>query len=421
MCRDTHPPVTSAAPGARRLAWFHCFAGVAGDMALGALLDAGAALADVRAVLDRLALPGWRLTAEPVTRGGIGATRAVVTVAGDAGDRRYGDLVRIVEEAPLPPRVARRSLAVLRALAEAEASVHRVPLPDVHLHELGGHDTVVDVVGTAAALELLGVDEVAASPVAVGSGTIRSAHGLLPNPSPAVVALLSGRPVVGRPTPVELTTPTGAALVATWARHFGPVPAMSVTASGFGAGSADPDGMPNCLQVVIGEVAGAPEDPSGIDDSGSPEQVVLLETTVDDVTGEILGHAVTALLAAGALDAWVVPVVMKRGRPGHVLSALAPPETEVAVRRAVLSETGTLGVRVSRMERWVVPRRVDEVELAGHRLRVKVGPTSVKAEHVDAVRVAEALGRPARAVARQAEEAWRARAPGGSMPPHHQE
>lgn len=205
-------PVPPPAHGARSLAWFHCFAGIAGDMALGSLIDAGAEIDEVLALLERLPFGGWALEVEPVLRGGIAASRAVVTVQDHVVVRTYAHIVGLVEEARLPERVAARALATFGALAEVEAGIHRRPIDQVHFHEVGGHDSIIDVVGTAAALEVLDIDEVRASPVAIGMGMVRTAHGMLPNPAPAVVGLLKGVPTWGRDIAVELTTPTGAAL-----------------------------------------------------------------------------------------------------------------------------------------------------------------------------------------------------------------
>ena len=238
--------------GARTVAWFHCFAGIAGDMALGSLIDAGADLDEVVALLKRLPFGGWGLDVEPVLRGGIAASRAIVTVHDHVVVRTHAHIVGMVEEARLPERVAARALATFAVLAEVEAGLHRRPVDQVHFHEVGGHDTIIDVVGTAAALELLGVDEVRASAVATGTGMVRAAHGMLPNPAPAVVGLLRGVPTWGRDIPVELTTPTGAALLAALSSGFGPMPAMEVLAQGFGAGTRELDELPNCTQVVIG-------------------------------------------------------------------------------------------------------------------------------------------------------------------------
>jgi pyridinium-3,5-bisthiocarboxylic acid mononucleotide nickel chelatase len=381
------------------MAWFHCFAGIAGDMALGSLLDAGADLSEVLALLRRLPMGGWSLRAEPVLRAGIAATRAIVEASDDVVVRTHAHIVGLIEEARLPDRVTRRSLETFAALAEVEGRLHRRPPEQVHFHEVGSHDTVIDVVGTAAALEVLGVDDVTASPVATGMGTIRSAHGFLPNPSPAVVGLLRGIPTWGRDLAVELTTPTGAAILAAVAGAFGPLPPMRVGATGFGAGAHEIDGLPNCTQVVVGE--------SGADTLTPGQPVMLLETNLDDATGEVLAHAVETVLAAGAHDAWITPVLMKKGRPGHSVSVLVDPALTEVVRATLAAETGSLGVRGTLLERWTAARVIDQVELDGDPVRVKVSPGRVKAEQRDAVRVASRRGLPLREVLSRAESVWR--------------
>nr|MDQ2725746.1 LarC family nickel insertion protein [Actinomycetota bacterium] len=255
-------------------------------------------------------------------------------------------------------------------------------------------------VGTCVALEILGVDRIASSAVAQGTGVIRTAHGLLPNPSPAVIGLLAdaGAPTYGTDRPVEMTTPTGAALLATLADQWGPMPAMTVEASGFGAGTRELDGMPNAVQVVIGTVADVGADADG----GQPIQ--LLETNVDDVTGEVLAHTVDRLLAAGAHDAWIAPVTGKKGRPAHVVSVICDPALASEVRTILATETGTLGVRSQGLARWVSPRGVHEVLVDGHPIRIKRGPSRVKAEHDDVARAARLMGLPVREVARRAED-----------------
>ncbi|HZA76520.1 MAG TPA: nickel pincer cofactor biosynthesis protein LarC [Acidimicrobiales bacterium] len=388
--------------GAPTIAWFHCFSGIAGDMALGSLIDAGADLDEVRTLLARLPVDGWRLEAEPVLRGGIAATKAQVHVVESAVVRTAVHITGLVEEARLPDRVARRALGTFRALAEVEGRLHRRPPEQVHFHEVGGLDAIVDVVGTAAALEVLGVEEVHASPVATGTGMVRSAHGLLPNPAPAVVALLRGAPTRGIDVPVELTTPTGAALLAANVVGWGPLPAMRIAATGFGAGSREMDGRPNVVQVVVGQAetrAG-----TGAEHGRAPGQpVVLLETNVDDAGGEVLAHAIGALLEAGAHDAWVTPIVMKKGRPAHTVSALVDPALAEQVAAALMAETGTLGLRGTTLDRWPAARAVDTVDVDGMPVRVKVSPGRVKVEHDDAARVARTQGRPLREVLSVAE------------------
>jgi len=382
------------------IAWFHCYAGIAGDMALGSLLDAGADLHEVLTLLERLPFHGWRLSAEPVLRAGVAATRAVVDVTDDVVVRTHSHIVGLVEEARLPARVARRSLAAFAALAEVEGRLHRRPPAQVHFHEVGSHDTIIDVVGTAAALEVLGVDSVTSSSVATGTGTVRTAHGFLPNPSPAVVRLLQGVPTWGRDVAVELTTPTGAAILAAVATGFGPMPPMRIVSTGFGAGSHELDGLPNCTQVVVGESLASVV-------TGQP--VVVLEANLDDATGETLAHAVQVLLDVGALDAWITPVIMKKGRPGFIVSALVDPALVESVRQVLRAETGSLGVRATVQERWPASRSMDEVEVEGGTVRVKVSPGRVKVEQADAARVAARTGLPLREVVVRAEAAWRRR------------
>lgn len=389
-----------------RLAWFHCFSGIAGDMALGALVDAGADLDEVRNVCERIAVPGWSLTAEPVLRGGIAATRIQVSVQESSVVRTAAHIQGLIEEAKLPSRVRDRTLATFGALAAVEGRLHRRPPGQVHFHEVGGLDAIVDVVGTCAALEVLDVDEVHASPVTTGLGMIRSAHGQLPNPAPAVVELLRGAPTRGIDVPVELTTPTGAALLAALCRSWGPMPAMQLEASGFGAGSRELDDRPNVTQVVLGEPLAA--------EMGSGQPVVLVETNVDDVTGEVLAHTVAELLAVGAHDAWVTPVVMKKGRPAHVVSALADVALASQVTATLAAQTGSLGVRAQRLERWPAPRQIDTVDVGGWPVRVKISAGRVKAEHDDAATAARAQGRPLREVLADAERQWRAE---GEPPP----
>jgi len=421
----------SAADGPRTVAWFHCFAGIAGDMALGSLLDAGADFDQVLALLERLPFGGWALERQSVLRGGITATRAVVTVNDSVVVRTHAHIVGLVEEARLPERVTRRTLATFSALAEVEARLHHRPVDQVHFHEVGGHDTIVDVVGTIAALEILGVDEIESSPVATGMGMVRTAHGMLPNPAPAVVALLEGMPTWGRDIPVELTTPTGAALLAALATGFGPMPPMRVTTNGFGAGTRDLDELPNLTQVVIGtriDLATGDDTPGGVPatagsengaethggsggaghpeaDAGQP--VLHLEANVDDATGEQLAHAVSELLDAGAHDAWLSPVVMKKGRPGSVVHVLCDPSAGRRLRKLLRAETGTLGVRATVGERWPASRSFDTVEVDGNLIRMKVSPGRVKAEHDDVARAARRNGQTLREVAFRAEAAWR--------------
>jgi hypothetical protein len=404
----------------KTVAWWHCFAGIAGDMALASLLDAGADLEEVEAGLRELPVTGWHIEATRTTKCGLGATQLRVDVDGpEEADRTWGTIRALLEGATgLPERARKRSLKVFAALAAAEGSVHRLPAEEVHFHEVGGVDAVIDVVGTCLALELLDVSSVRSSPVAVGTGTVRAAHGVLPNPAPAVVELLEGAPVVGTSHDVELTTPTGAALLAGLADAYGPVPSFRVRACGYGAGTRDLEGAPNVLQVVLGELEVAGDGPATYRDlicrDATYQDLVVLEANVDDVTGEVLAHTVGALMGAGALDAWLVPVVGKKGRPGHVVAVLAEPQGVAELAGVLVAETGTLGFRQHRVGRWALPRRTVEVEVRGEIVRVKVGPQRLKAEYDDCARAAASLGVPVSEVARLAERAV-ARQPGAPV------
>lgn len=404
------PPTPGRAP---LVAWFHCFAGLSGDMALGSLIDAGADLDEVLTLLRRIPLDGWDLHTEPVLRGGMACTRAVVTTAagtaagagvgaGATGMRTHARIVELVTLAHLPERITTRALAVFDELARAEGHVHRKDPHDVHFHEVGGHDAIVDVVGTAAALEVLGVDVVTASAVATGDGTVHTQHGVLPNPAPAVVRLLRGVPVYGRSTPVELTTPTGAAVLAALSEGFGPLPPMEITATGFGAGTADLDELPNCAQVVLGQS-------TGYTPPGEGQPLVVLETNVDDATGEQLAHAVTLLIEAGAYDAWITPIVMKKGRPAHTLHALCDPVQAGLMREVIGRATGTFGIRALAVNRWPAPRILADVEVDGQRVSMKVGTNRAKAEFSDVAAVAVRTGQALHEISSRAEEAWRHR------------
>jgi len=404
-----------------RIAYVNAAAGIAGDMLLGALVDAGARPEVVATALAGLGIDGYALTFERTQRGGIAATWANVVVdGGDSNDedvdgqaddgehvhthahRPAKEVRRLIERADLPASVRHHALAVVAALAEAEGQVHGVTADDVELHEVGALDAIVDIVGVAAALHDLGIEAVYASPLAMGHGAISAAHGALPNPPPAVARLLARRsiPVIGVDTTMELSTPTGVALAVTLAESFGPLPAMTIDAVGYGAGRADPQGRPNVVQVLVGEATPA--------DSVAPapgRAAFLLEVNVDDVTGEVVAHTIGALLAAGAHDAWAAPIVMKKGRPAHTVAALADPAAVETIAAILVAETGSLGLRATTVERWPQAREELVVTVDGHAVRVKRAAGRVKVEHDDAVATAAATGRPLRDILRDAEVA----------------
>jgi hypothetical protein len=380
--------------------WLNPFSGISGDMLLGALLDLGAPLDEVRAAVASTGLSGWELTAGPVRRAGLAACQARVRVDDEVPARRAADLLTLARAA-VPEAAARLAAAAITALAEAEGRIHGVPAADVHLHELGGVDTIVDTVGAAAALHALRVSEVWSAPLALGAGVIAMSHGQYPAPAPATVELLAGAQVAGfypagGATAGETVTPTGAALLRAAGCRYGPLPAMRVTGSGYGAGARDVPGRPNVLPALLGEPV------AGHEPAGQTETLVQVETTVDDVTGELLGELPGMLLGAGALDAWITPVTGKKGRPAHVVTALCRPGRSGPVQARLLAETGSLGARRHDVQRQALPRRETEVTVHGHRIRVKIGPHRAKPEHDDVAAAARATGLPARVVAEQA-------------------
>lgn len=370
------------------ICWINPFTGLAGDMLLAALLDAGAPPEPVRAAIAATGLTGWELGTERVTEHSVTATRVRVRVSDHVSERRAAELIELAAAAA-PEPVAARAVAALRALARAEARIHGADPESVHLHELGGHDTLVDVVGVSAALHALGVDDVVCAPLPLGTGRVRSAHGLIPAPAPATLALLEGAAITGTDVPGETVTPTAAALLRVLGTRFDPAPAMILRATGYGAGTRSLPDRPNVVAVSLGEPL-----------PGDGGQIVsLLETNLDDVTGETLGHVIGRSLAAGALDAWVTPAVMKKGRPGHVLHLLVHPRDADRLQEMIFAETGTLGIRRTTTARTVLPRSFETVDLDGLPVRVKHGPHGAKPEHDDLVAAAERLGLPLRAVA----------------------
>jgi uncharacterized protein (TIGR00299 family) protein len=383
-----------------RLAWFNCSAGVAGDMVLASLVDAGADPLRIAEIMSGLALHDYALTFEATQRAGVSSTRAIVVEHGHDDShhhRSWRDIRAMLEESDLPARVRSRSLAVFEVLADVEGKIHGVAAEEVEFHEVGAVDSIVDVVGVCAALEVLDVEQIVCGSIGTGHGTIRTQHGELPNPSPAVVGLAAMRNVglTGVNDHRELATPTGVAVMVALADTFGPIPTMNVSSRGFGAGSADVDGRANVVQVLVGESSNV--------SAHSGEAVRLLEANVDDVTGEVLAHTISALLSAGAHDAWATPIVMKKGRPAHTVHALCDPALSARIVQVMVAETGTLGVRGTILERWPQARSERVVMVDGLEIRVKVTAGRVKVEHDDAVQVAAALGLPLREVLLRAE------------------
>jgi uncharacterized protein (TIGR00299 family) protein len=385
-----------------KIAYFDCVAGASGDMILGALVDAGLPVESLQNVIDALGLAEAELRCERVLKGGFGATKVDVLVADDVPERHLFDIEAMVQQSTLAPAVKEQAIGVFRRLGEVEAGIHGTTLDKVHLHELGGVDTMVDVIGTVAGLAQMGIQRVYASPLPMGRGFVRGAHGRIPLPAPATLALLEGVPIVGSELDVELVTPTGAALLSSLAESFGPIPAMTLAAVGYGAGTRDRP-VPNVLRLIVGEL-GTPAEQVSI------ETLVKLETNVDDLNPEIYDHVMTRLFAAGALDVFLAPVQMKKNRPGTWVHVLCRPGEADALEAVLFAETSTLGVRQQLVGRHALSRSSQKVETPYGPVQVKIarwGPGHVKAspEYEDCRRLAEEQGVPLREVYRAAEGA----------------
>jgi uncharacterized protein (TIGR00299 family) protein len=384
--------------GPARSAWFDVSAGAAGDMVCGALVGAGVPLAVLQDAADAVVPDLIRWEQAEVHRAGLTATAVTPhTDSDDRAERAWGDIRDLLSGAGLPPAVRDAATSVFTRLAETEAAVHGVAVEDVHLHEVGGLDAIADVVGVAAGLHHLGITQVIAGPLAVGSGTVRTAHGVLPVPVPAVVRLCRGWQIEAGGAG-ELATPTGAALVTTLARTCEPLPAMALEASGVGAGSRDTPGRANVVRVLIGtSMAG----PAASSVAGTTE--IVLEANVDDLDPRLWPGVLEALLEAGAADAWLTPILMKKGRPAHTVSVLASPGRVDALRRTLMTTTSTIGCRTHPVTKHALDRVVARIEVEGHPVAVKVATAAgaiVQAmpEFDDVARAAAALARPTREV-----------------------
>jgi len=353
-----------------KLAYFDPFSGASGDMILGAIVDAGLPVKALREEMGKLPLAGYSLAAQKTQRGGIAATKVNVKLKGhphdDHPNRHLPDILRAIERSDLPDDDKRQASAVFQRLAEAEGRVHGCPPEKIHFHEVGAVDAIVDIVGSVVGLRLLGVERVVCGPVRTGMGFVTCAHGRLPVPAPAAAELLKGFPTVGTEVEGELTTPTGAALLTTLCDAFGPRPLMTVTAVGYGAGAATRETPPNVLRLFVGEVATEAE-------AEETDEVLVVEANLDDITGEIIGYVLERLFAAGALDAFLIPIHMKKNRPGVILQAIVEPGNAPAIEQIILTETSTFGIRRTRASRRKLRRESVEVETRYGKIRVKVG------------------------------------------------
>jgi uncharacterized protein (TIGR00299 family) protein len=384
------------------IGWLDCAAGASGDMLLGALVDAGVPLDTLQRAVDAIGVEPVRLQVSTVERHGIGATKVDVETAAGPAHRSWLDVRALVSDAALAEPVKATALDAFGRLARAEAAVHRVAADDVHFHEVGALDSIADVVGAAAGLHALGLQRLYAGPVTVGSGgTARSGHGVVPVPAPATLGILAeaGAPVRGGPLAAEMCTPTGAALLAATVTGWGPLPALVPDRIGVGAGGRDPAELPNVLRLVLGTPA-----------EEAPDVAAVLETNVDDLDPRLWPDVLDRLLAAGASDAWLTPILMKKGRPAHTLHALCPLGTVDAVRAEIFRRTSTLGVRESRVGKTALARETGAVTVGGERIATKTARldgrvVNVSVEYEDVRRAADALGLPVKEVLRAATSA----------------
>ncbi|HKP80785.1 MAG TPA: nickel pincer cofactor biosynthesis protein LarC [Pyrinomonadaceae bacterium] len=347
--------------------YFDCFAGASGDMILGAMVAAGVDPGFLREQLSLLSVDGFSVNFETVNRSGLSATYARVETEHEHKHRHLSDIKKIIESSRLSDGVKQRAVQIFTRLAEAEARVHNEPVDHVHFHEVGALDAIIDVVGAAICFEALKIDRFICSPIHVGSGMVKMAHGQFPIPPPAVTELLKGVPFYATDIKGELLTPTGAAIITTVCNEYGPIPRMSTETTGYGAGTREYKDFPNVLRVLLGETE---------DKSATDERLWMIETNLDDVSPQIIGHVMDRVLELGALDCFFTPVQMKKNRPGVLLSVLCGRDEKEAVMRLLFMETTTLGIRSYEVTRRALERSLVRVE-------TQYGSIDVKVAHLD--------------------------------------
>ncbi len=387
-----------------RIAYFDCYSGISGDMTLGALLDCGLELSQLQEMLAKLPLSGYRLELSRVTRYSLAGSDLQVILEDDSpGQRHLPEIEKLILGSALPDPVKEKSRAIFANLAAAEAAVHGTSLEEVHFHEVGAVDAIVDIVGSVAALHLLGIEQVFCSPLPVGGGMVRASHGLLPLPAPAVLELFKQRqvPVYGREGRHELVTPTGAAIVTTLAAGFGPPPSFIFETVGYGSGNLDP-GYANYLRIFIGETTSPP--------LSDPEPLQAIEANIDDLNPEVFGYLMERLFAGGAWDVYYTPVQMKKNRPAVKLTALTAPRYLHRLVEIIFQETSTMGLRVLEAQKFVRPRRIIAVSTEWGPVQVKValdeaggGGQHYAIEYEDCAKIARKTGIPLKEIYRRVE------------------
>jgi uncharacterized protein (TIGR00299 family) protein len=379
-----------------KICYLDAFSGISGDMTVGALIDAGADHGALVNILESLGTEA-KFQVEKVSRRGMAASKFHVKAGEAKGHRHLKDILELIDKSAAPGGVKQNAAAVFQRLGEAEAKVHGIPLAKVHFHEVGAVDSICDIVGACAGFHLLGVDAIYSSPLNVGSGTVNTEHGVLPVPAPATAELLTGKPIYSRGPALELTTPTGAAIAATLAKDFGPLPPMRISSTGYGAGDKDFPDHANVLRVLIGESTEARESTT----------VAVLEANIDDSSPQVLGYAMERLLEAGALDVTLEYVLMKKNRPGTLVRVIAKPEDRETLAQLMFAETSTLGLRIYSAERRVQARRILEVETPHGQVRIKISADgSFAPEYDDCRKLAIASSIPLKQILAEANLAY---------------
>lgn len=387
-----------------KIAYFDCFAGISGDMVLGSLINAGLPFQKLKEELKKLPVSNYQIKTKKVLKQSLGATKVDVVAEEKVVVRTWTNIENLITSSRLEKSIKEKSREILLCLAEAEATIHQKKLDQVHFHAVGATDCIIDVVGAVVGFKLLGVEEVYSSPVATGIGLTKTEHGSIPIPAPATLEILKEIPIYSTTVPAELATPTGAAIIKSYAKDFGPMPPLKVKSIGYGAGTRDLD-IPNVLRVVIGELSA---------EIGYLESVVQIETNIDDTAPEVYTYLSEKLFEAGALDVWLTPIYMKKNRPATAISVLAPPEKEEGILDCIFRETSTLGVRIKRQLRRCLERKTIKVKTKLGPAQVKIGsfknkPITIAPEYEDCARLAKESGLPLKEVYKMVEEAARKR------------
>ncbi len=383
-----------------RTAFFDCFSGISGDMTLGALIDAGLSFKELKSYLSKLLLDNYEVTAKKIKKNGIAATKVDVTIKGRQRERRLSDIKKIINNSRLDKSIKDDAIRIFERLAKAEAKVHNTNISNVHFHEVGAIDAIVDIVGAVIGLHILEIENIFASPVNTGTGFIKTAHGILPVPGPATAELLKGIPVYSTNTKMELTTPTGAAIISTLSKGFGPMLNMDIKAIGYGAGTFNSPDMPNLLRIFIGEMK----------NPAKKEDTILLETNIDDMNPQLYEYVMEKLFAKGALDVYLTPIIMKKGRPGTMLSVLANKHDVKNLSDIIFKETTSLGLRVQEIGRIKVERKIKEIKTRFGKSHVKIAfdgkeILGINPEYEDCKKIAIKKGIPLKRVLEEIREA----------------